>query len=137
MIANALRIVVAASIFLSLCGCSSIYLHDSGVAKTTSDAQTTFTAFKGDTQIFDRESAYLNDLETVEQQTVLSSIEALRTRYILEFLNGDGDRNGVAIMQQEIDDELTLLVGRTDSENLIMQVQESRADAVREAKTQL
>ncbi len=97
----------------SATGCSSLYIHDAAVQKSTASASAEFDKLKLD-GVFNNESQYLANLEKEELGAVRSQGAAQRDSEILLFLRGNEKVDGRTICALRIDGYLRTLVGKSD-----------------------
>jgi len=94
-------------------GCSSLYLHDASIEKSTALAKADFDKLKVDA-VFDNEATYLDTLEKEETSAVRDRGAALRDHSILLSLQGNDKMDGRTLLLGRIDGYLKYLTGKSD-----------------------
>src|SRR5438874_627570 len=89
-------------------GCQTLYVHDSAIEKSMTDARTSFDNAKIH-EVFDRQSKYFDQLQAEEIAAVKARDAAQRDGQLLLFLNGNEGIDGLTLMSNDIDTRLLFL----------------------------
>ncbi len=107
---NVLRMPFALLLAVLTTGCQSLYVHDSAIEKSMTDARTGLDNAKIN-DVFDRQSKYFDQLQAEEIATVKARDAAQRDGQLLMFLTGNEGINGLTLMSNDIDTRLLFLYG--------------------------
>src|ERR1700730_5289622 len=107
------RVMINTVATVSLCGCSSLYLHSPDTEKSTSAAKTALDGAKT-ADVFDRQATYLTQLQSEEIQAVVARNEAQRDHQVALFLTGNDSENGLKLLAEDIQNVSTFLYGGGD-----------------------
>lgn len=99
--ASRLAVTITVLTAASLCGCSTIYVHNADTEKSTASARAVLDTVKiGD--VFDRQQQYFNQLQSEELQAVIARDAAQRDQQLALFLMGNKDANGLSLLSEDI-----------------------------------
>jgi hypothetical protein len=99
---RAVRTLVGMTIWVSaatLSGCSTIYVHNADAEKSTSTARAALDDAKIE-EVFERQGAYLSQLQSEELRTVIARDGAERDTQLALFLTGNGEEDGLGLLAE-------------------------------------